>query len=192
MPVGLPALAFGLMSAMILLGAVWVVTLRNLFRAALSLGLVLLGVAGVFLLLAAEFLAFVQILVYVGAVLTLVVFAIMVTAGLQGSPAVSAHRQRLPAALACLGLLVALAVATQGLVWPAAPSEDAVPLAGGGPPLATSWPSPPPGGEVTLAALGQQLVTTLVLPFEVISLVFVAAMVGAIALAAHRPKPPPA
>ena len=49
--------AFGLLAAVVLVGAVWVVTLRNLFRAALSLGMVLLGVAGLFLLLEAEFLA---------------------------------------------------------------------------------------------------------------------------------------
>ena len=130
----------------------------------LSLGLVLVGVAGLFLLLEAEFLAFVQILVYVGAVLTLVVFAIMLTARLHGEPAGSAGRQRLPAGAACPGAFAALTASTRPLVWPDPASTQAV--------------SP--------AALGQQLVTTLVLPFEAVSLVFVAAMVGAIALAASR------
>ncbi|OGX29400.1 MAG: hypothetical protein A3B78_01115 [Omnitrophica WOR_2 bacterium RIFCSPHIGHO2_02_FULL_67_20] len=154
-------LASALLALLILTGAVWVVTLRNLFRAALSLGLVLLGVAGLFLLLEAEFLAFAQILVYVGAVLTLIIFAVMLTAKLQGSAA-PASRQQIPAAAVSVGLFAALASATQPLVWPAAGSSAAV----------------------SLVALGQQLVTTLVLPFEVISLVFVAAAVGAIALAA--------
>ncbi|MBI3331047.1 MAG: NADH-quinone oxidoreductase subunit J [Candidatus Omnitrophica bacterium] len=154
-------LALLLLSVMVLAGAVWVVTLRNLFRAALSLGVVLLGVAGLFLLLEAEFLAFVQILIYVGAILTLVVFAIMLTARLQGPPAAPAGRQPLPAALAALALFAVLAGATQPLLWPEAPAAGAVPL----------------------ATLGQQLVTRLVLPFEVISLVFVAAIVGAIAIA---------
>ena len=150
-----------LLAAMVLASAVWVVTLRNLFRAALSLGVVLLGVAGLFLLLEAEFLAFVQILIYVGAILTLVVFAIMLTARLQGPSAAPASRQPLPAALAALALFAVLAGATQPLLWPEAPSAAAVPL----------------------ATLGQQLVTRLVLPFEVVSLVFVAAIVGAIAIA---------
>ena len=154
-------LASALLAVLILVGAVWVVTLRNLFRAALSLGLVLLGVAGLFILLEAEFLAFAQILVYVGAVLTLIIFAVMLTAKLQGSAA-PASRQQIPAAAVSAGLFAVLASATQPLVWPAAP----------------------PAAAVSLAALGQQLVTTLVLPFEVISLVFVAAAVGAIALAA--------
>ena len=152
-------------TALILISAVWVVTLRNLFRAALSLGLVLLGVAGLFILLEAEFLAFVQILVYVGAILTLVVFAIMLTARLQTDVSASASRQPIPAAAASLGLFITLVSVTQSLAWPTTPLAHAV----------------------SLAALGQQLVTTLVLPFEVISLVFVAAIVGAIALTARPP-----
>ena len=102
-----------LLAAVVLISAVWVVTLRNLFRAALSLGLTLLGVAGLFLLLEAEFLAFVQILVYVGAILTLVVFAIMLTARLQGSPASPPSRQIVPASVASLGLFAVLVSATQ-------------------------------------------------------------------------------
>ena len=157
-----------LLAAMVLTGAVWVVTLRNLFRAALSLGVVLLGVAGLFLLLEAEFLAFVQILVYVGAILTLVVFAIMLTAKLQTAPLAPASRPPLPAAVVSLGLFALLASVTGSVAGQAPVSSELV----------------------TLALLGQQLVTTLVLPFEVISLVFVAAMVGAIALAAPRLKSP--
>ena len=155
---------FGIFSVLILVSAWWVVSLPNLFRAALSLGLVLLGVAGLFILLEAEFLAFVQILVYVGAILTLVIFAIMLTAKAQGGPERPASRQRLVSAVAALGTFAMLAFATQGLVWPTTPASAAVPL----------------------ASLGQQLVTTLVLPFEVVSLVFVAAMVGAIAVATGR------
>ena len=154
------------LAALILVSALWVVTLRNLFRAALSLGVVLVGVAGLFILLEAEFLAFVQILVYVGAILTLVVFAIMLTARFSGSMVSPASRQQVPAALVSLSFFLVLAAATQALTWPT--THTAAP--------------------VSLAALGQQLVTTLVLPFEVISLVFVAAMVGAIAIAATPPS----
>lgn len=159
----------GLLAALVLTSAVWVVMLRNLFRAALSLGLVLLGVAGLFLVLEAEFLAFVQILIYVGAILTLVVFAIMLTAKLDAGTSVSASRQTLPAAAASLGLFVVLVTATLPLLHAPRALGDPVPI----------------------AALGQQLVTTLVLPFEVISLVFVAALVGAIAVATPKlPRSP--
>ena len=144
----------------ILVGALWVVTLENLFRAALSLGVVLLGVAALFLLLEAEFLAFVQILVYVGAILILVVFAIMLTSRIQKPSFINTARPRLPAIVASVGLCAVLMSTTPALVGSAS--------------LAPSIPLP---------QLGQELVTTLVLPFEVISLVFVAALVGAIALA---------
>jgi len=163
-------MVFGALAAVVLIGALWVVILKNLFRAALSLGLVLLGVAGLFILLEAEFLAFVQILVYVGAILTLVVFAIMLTARLQTAPEVSASRQIVPAAVASLGLFVVLAAATFPLTWGSAPSAEAIPP----------------------AELGRQFVGPLALPFEVISLVFVAAIVGAIVVASPRSPQPPA
>ena len=162
-------MAFGVLAAMVLVGALWVVILKNLFRAALSLGLVLLGVAGLFILLEAEFLAFVQILIYVGAILTLVVFAIMLTARLQTAPEASASRQIVPAAAASLGLFVVLASATLPLTWGNAPSAEAI--------------SPD--------ALGRQLIGPLALPFEIISLVFVAAIVGAIVVASPRSPQPP-
>jgi len=165
----LAAAALVSLTILVLAGAIWVVTLANLFRAALSLGIVLLGVAGLFLVLEAEFLAFVQILVYVGAVLTLVVFAIMLTARLHVSPSGPPRRQPVAAAVASLGLFVVLAVTTQSVVWPPLAAAEAV----------------------TLPALGQHLITTLVLPFELISLVFVAAIVGAITLASPRPLEPP-
>ncbi len=160
-----PMVACALLALLILTGAVWVVTLKNLFRAALSLGLVLIGVAGAFILLEAEFLAFAQILVYVGAILTLIVFAIMLTARLQTDLTVPASRQRLPAALAALAIFALLARTTCSVSWSAMPSENAV----------------------SLSDLGQRLVKELVLPFEVISLVFVAVIVGAVAVAA-RPR----
>ena len=153
------------LTLLILVSAVWVVTLRNLFRAALSLGIVLVGVAIAFLSLGAEFLGFVQILVYVGAILTLIVFAIMLTAKLQTAADSISSRPKLPAALAALGTFGLLSWTTAHVPWPAMPEET----------------------SVDLATLGQRLVTTWVLPFEVISLVFVAVVIGAIAIAAPGP-----
>ena len=156
--------AAALFAFIILTGAVWVVTLRNLFRAALSLGLVLLGVAAVFLILEAEFLAFAHILIYVGAILTLIIFTVMLTAKLQTDVTAAAGRQQGPAVIAAGAVFALLTWAT----W------------------RVPWPTTPPDNTVTLPALGQRLVTTLVLPFEVVSLVFVAVIVGAVAVAAPR------
>ena len=160
LPVG-----FWVLSAAVLAGAAVVVSCSNLFRAALCLGLVLAGVAGLFLLLGAEFLAFVQILVYVGAILTLVVFAIMLTAKTQGAKISRPVGSQVPAAIVSIALFVLLAGVTQVIAGSAAQ---------------------PVGEATTSAQLGEEFVTALVLPFEVVSLVFVAAMVGAIAIAFSR------
>jgi len=155
-------LVLWMLTLLVLASGVLVVTLGNLFRAALSLGLVLLGVAGLFILLEAEFLAFVQVLIYVGAILTLVVFAIMLTARIQ-QPRPQSRRWAGPA-LVSGALFAVLASAIRALA--GAMTAAAAP--------------------VTLPQLGQELVTTLILPFEVISVVFVAVMVGAIAVAASK------
>ena len=155
-------LVLWMLTLLVLASGVLVVTLGNLFRAALSLGLVLLGVAGLFILLEAEFLAFVQVLIYVGAILTLVVFAIMLTARIQ-QPRPASKSWAGPA-LVSGALFAVLASAIRALA--GAMTAAAAP--------------------VTLPQLGQELVTTLILPFEVISVVFVAVMVGAIAVAASK------
>ncbi|MBI2174737.1 MAG: NADH-quinone oxidoreductase subunit J, partial [Candidatus Omnitrophica bacterium] len=181
MPTGGYTIAFVILAALALMGAVWTVTLRNLFRAALSLGLALIAVAGFFLLLGAEFLAFTQILVYVGAILTLIIFGIMLTAkfhqsggsvdrqpcgwrhSLAGNDITGSvfNRPALPAGIASVGLFVLLTASTWSL-------PEHLPDAGLAP---------------TTAALGQQLVVLLVLPFEVISLVILVALIGSVALA---------
>lgn len=156
-------IAFAVLGVVVLTAAFWVVSLSNLFRAALSLGLVLIGVAGLFILLEAEFLAFVQILIYVGAILILIVFAIMLTARMQTNTAQPVSRNRIPAAAAALAVFGLLAWTTQSVSWPAFSMAN----------------------TVTATTLGQRLVTNWVLPFEVISLVFVAVIAGAVAIASR-------
>ena len=206
MPTLLIQIGLWALTLLVIVSAVFVVTLGNLFRAALSLGLVLVGVAGLFVLLEAEFLAFVQILVYVGAILTLVVFAIMLTPPLslpsvrtsnrQASSAVASASPEASAVEKGAGLTAPLHGATLSHTaskqMPAAAAAIALfmLLATVTHSLARSLPLAP--SAVSLQQLGHELITTLVLPFEVISLVFVAAMVGAIAVAStpsHGRKP---
>lgn len=137
------------------------VTLRNLFRAALALGAALLCVAALFLLLEAEFLGWAQILVYVGAILTLILFAVMLTSGLTDPWTAQSRRPLWPAAIACTLLFGLLRQAIRTLPWTDTPGA-----AFAGP-----------------AELGRQLVTTYALPFELISVLFVAVMIGALVLA---------
>ena len=154
-----------LVTVITLLAAWRVVTGRNLFHSALALGLALLGVAGLYLGLAADFLAVTQILIYVGAVLTLIAFAIMLTTGF-GDPTIrQANQQRAPAALVTLAIWVTLAKWTLAVPWEA--QTHTIP-------------------RVPVAALGRQLVLPYALPFELISVMFVACLVGAMAIAVHK------
>lgn len=93
-------IAFLVLAAIVLVGALKVVSVEEPVHAAIYLGLVLLGVAGIYLTLSAEFLAAVQILIYVGAVTTLILFAVMLTT--HASPMEGFAEDRTP--LAALGI----------------------------------------------------------------------------------------
>ena len=163
-PVTPAHIALWLISGWLVIASLLAVTLRNLFRAALALGFALLCVAALFLLLEAEFLGWTQILVYVGAILTLVLFAVMLTSGLADPRTPQSHRPLWPSAIACALLFGLLRQAIHALPWTAEPGA-----AFAGP------------GE-----LGRQLVTTYALPFELISVLFVAVMVGSLVLAGRN------
>lgn len=145
-----------------LVAAVGVVTLPNIFRAALCLVVTLLGVAGLYIALQAEFIAVVQILLYVGAVMTLVIFAVMLTHRIGDQTIPQTNQQSLPAFLALL-----VFVGWVGSLL-----------------LKTSWPTPPvTPGSVNTLALGKALLGEYVFPFEVVSVVLIAALIGAVVIA---------
>ncbi|MBI4313177.1 MAG: NADH-quinone oxidoreductase subunit J [Candidatus Omnitrophica bacterium] len=154
-------IGFYLLAGITLFGALGVVLTRNLFHSALCLAAALIGIAGVYLYLGAEFLAVVQVLVYVGAILTLLIFGIMLTAKI-GDPSIpQLNRITGVAALLCAAFALALFLAVK---------HSQV--------LTYSF-----SRIVPLAALGQGLVTTYILPFEILSLILVGALVGAIVIA---------
>lgn len=72
---------FGLITAVIGGGALWSVLANRTFHAALGLGIALMGVGGLFISMGSPFLGLIQIMVYVGGILTLLVFAVMFVAG---------------------------------------------------------------------------------------------------------------
>ena len=95
-------IAFGLIAAVIVLAALRVVTTSNIVHAALYLVIVLAGVAAQYFLLGAEFVATTQILVYIGAIVVLFLFGIMLTrAPLRGRPAWTTTSAGWPAWSAC-------------------------------------------------------------------------------------------
>jgi len=156
--VSLQPIAFWGLTVVLLSSALAVVLTKNLFHSVLYLALALVGTAGLFLTLDAEFLAAVQILLYAGGVITIVVFAIVVTERLVGQRLSQTSRGVTQGAIVAAALLVALVSVIRR-----------VPL-----------PSSPPAvtGDLT-RAIGQAVLTRWVLPFELLGVLFVAALLGA-------------
>jgi NADH-quinone oxidoreductase subunit J len=152
--------------AFITLGAgVMVVTTQNLLRSALWLVLTFFGIAGIFVLLNAEFLAVVQVLVYIGAISTLIIFAIMLTRRLMDPQQPKFNSQwGVVGGFAALLFVVLAAIVTR-VAWPVA--------AGDAPADA-------------IQRLGADFVGAYTVPFEIASVLLVVAMIGAIIIARER------
>ena len=164
--------AFVILTLMTLGGGLAVVTSRNLFHAALFLVLSLAGAMGYYVLLDAGFLAIVQLLIYIGAISVLILFAIMLTRGLMMSGQVQRNEQWWIAALVVFLIFVVLVVTLWQTTWPIAEAE------------ALRTPN------VAIAQLGAALVGPYAIPFEVISLLLLVALVGAIVLAREEGNQP--
>ena len=186
---------FWILSVMAVVGALGVVMVPDLFRAALLLIVVLIAVAGFFILLSAEFLAVVQVLIYVGAIAILIIFAVMLTRDVQHGNL--PNRMQMPAAvLAALlfAALVAVAVDTQWEFLPAEQQErvdlvqtSAVTTLTGDVLTEAGITGPEEQAEVQNAGLADLLISDYVLPFEAVSLLLLAALIGALVLV--RPDP---
>ncbi len=160
---------FFLSAALILVSAVLVVTVRNLVHAALWLIATLFGVAMLYVLLEAGFLAVVQIVVYIGAIAILFIFAVMLTRRDLLSQA-SQTNANWPVALGVSALaLVGIAFIVRGFIF----SLDRIPA---------------PVPDNTLELLGQALISPnlFVLPFEVASVLLLAALIGAVYVAMNK------
>ncbi len=170
------AALFWVLAALIVVGAVGVVVFRDIVRMAASLLLTLLAVAGLYFLLAAEFLAAVQLLVYVGGTLVLIIFGVMLTSQ---SPAgrLAADRTETLVSLALTGVLLAALVAAIVIHQ----SSDAAQPGDGTPVAAASAHEIDPAQSI-----GRALLSRYLLPFELASVVLLVVMVGAAYLAKAR------
>lgn len=185
-------IAFAALSIMTLGGAVGVVVARTVFVSALWLILSFLGVAGMYVLLDAGFLAAIQILIYVGAISVLILFAVMLTHDgmTAGERPNSQWALGLILALTLFGFLGVMGYAAN---WPLAaghaPPTDGVAItaeqAAGLPAAVKSTADGAPTytlpGQVTM--IGRAFMTEHFLAFEVISLILLIALVGAIVVA---------
>lgn len=153
------ALAFYFLSGVTLAAAIGVVTRRNLVHSAFLLALTFLGLAGLYLTLAAEFLAAVQALVYSGAVAVMMVIGVMLT-----------HRDNMdqsnpPNGMLIAGLVAALAVLGV-ITWAI---------------LGTAWQTGK-GSAVLAADIGRRFLSEYSVPFEVVALLLLVALIGAVTL----------
>ncbi len=162
-------LVFLVMTLFVLGGALGVVTTRNLIHATLYLVLSLFGVAGYFVLMSAPFLAAVQVLVYIGAIAILIIFAVMLTRSMTRLRDLYNHQWAASAIVSGL-LFVLLAVGVVLPMWGVNGAQT---------------PAEVSAVVADTVELGRALVdrNQYVLPFEVASLLLTAAMIGAIVLA---------
>jgi NADH-quinone oxidoreductase subunit J len=169
---------FYITAAMILFSAIRVVTAQHIFRAALYLAVTLSLLAVQYLLLHAEFVAVVQILVYVGAVIILIIFAVMLTAQLGDANVSQTNRLALPSFLGCLGIFYLLHQALQD------PAQWAKVQPTGGTVAAAAT-------HTNLQAIGTALLdpaSGYLFPFEMIALILFTALVGAVLIARKDPE----
>lgn len=152
---------FYLISALTVFFAFRLVVARNLFHSAIFLAMTLIGVACVYLYLDAEFLAMAQILIYVGAIVTLFLFAIMLTANIQDKSIIQTNKLVFISIISAALFILLLLRMLNGNSWIAAGT---------------------PGQASGLSELGKSLMTTYVLPFEVISVILIAVLVGAVVI----------
>lgn len=156
-------LPFFVLSVLTIVGAAAALALRNLVHCVLALMLAFVGLAGLYLQLDAQFLGFAQILVYIGAVAILIVFAILLTRGTES------HSRSIVSP--SWGMSSVVSVAVFGvLAWTIRSS------------VATRH-SIPPQPAITVRQIGNALMSRFALPLEVIGLLLTAALVGAVTIA---------
>ncbi|HWD91113.1 MAG TPA: NADH-quinone oxidoreductase subunit J [Verrucomicrobiae bacterium] len=159
---------FAIIAIVTIAAGVAAMSLRNLVHCALALTIAFAGLAAAYLQLGAQFVGFTQVLVYVGAVAILIVFAILLTRGSEPpqQPAVSSGwLAGIVVTVAVLGVLV-YAIAKSSVI-------------------RREIPSPP---TVTVQQIGDALMNKFVLPLEVVGLLLTAALIGAVIIAMKEEK----
>ncbi len=149
---------------MTLAGAFLAVWLKNVFYNALSLIVCLFGIACLFIYLNSEFVAIMEVIIYIGAIAVAIIFAIMLSHPMfqktEKRGFGKTFRSLVVAGLIFAGLLAII--------------------------RSTRWPSVSVNGDYSIQAIGKALLTTDVLPFEAVSLVLLVAIVGALLISGSR------
>ena len=158
-------ICFSVLSLVVIIGALGVILLENIVYSAFLLGGVFMSVAGLYLLLNASFVAAAQVLVYVGAVNVLIIFAIMLVNKKEDLKAIeNIKSRRIISTSICLTLLSLLIRVDLSNTWSLAEPNASI-------------------GEESTVRIGEHLFSDYLLPFEVASVLLLMAMIGAIVLA---------
>jgi len=153
------SLIFYFFAIIIVASAVYVVTTKNIIHSAVSLFITLFGIAAIYVLLYADFIAITQIMVYIGGILVLLIFGIMLTNKVTDVDLKTKNLSVFPSAIFVTGLTALLIFILLTTKWKIATE-----------PLQT---------DVTIAKIGVLLLTDYLLPFEIASIVLLIALIGA-------------
>ena len=159
---------FGLLAAVC---ALFVAMTKNVIYAAFALVLCFIALAGVYVFLGAEFIGVTQILVYVGGVLVLIIFGVMLTNRIQGDQLKSVNGNKIIGLLISLGLFVLL---FKGVLAANFASLE--------------WINQDKTSQIGLKGFGQNLMTEYVLGFEMIGILLLVALIGAVYIAGKKRK----
>ena len=159
---------FWLLAAVMIGAGLLVVTMRDIIRCGLAMIVCFGALAGIYVLIGAPLLAAAQVIVYIGAISVLILFAIMLTETKDAPSRLVFQTQAVPAAIAStvIAVVVALAIA------------------------ATDWGELPQRVRLATDAMSSVLFSDFVLPFEVVSVLLLAAVVGGVFLAKREPGGP--
>lgn len=161
---GVQIVTFGILAVMVLGGALGVVLFENVVYSAFLLALVFIGISGLYFLLNADFVAAAQVLIYVGAVNVLILFAIMLVNKREAfKPLPKSWIRRGATALVCLGIFALLSTMVMTTPW--------------------AISSATPAGDAGVVVIGLHFFSDFLLPFELASVLLLMALVGAIVLA---------
>lgn len=154
-------LLFLTFAAVMLIGALAVVVMRDIIRSGLAMIIAFAALAGIYVLAGAPVVAATQVLVYIGAISVLVLFAIMLTQTKSGPRSLVFHSQAVPAGIASILLAILIAVVV----------------------LSTNWSTTDTVNWTDTVTLAKRLFEKFVLPFEVVSVLLLAAVIGGVFLA---------
>jgi len=154
-------IAFYAFAALTVGSALFAATRRKIVHAVFALMATFFGVAGIYAILGSDFLAVTQVVVYVGGILVLMVFGVLLTDRVPDEYKVAQPRRWLPALVAAGLVFVGIAAALMGTRWPHVPRTQL------------------PEAQSTVSAIGRSLLTDYLIPFEFASVLLLVVLVGA-------------